>query len=214
MTLEEALARIKALEDEAKATAKTLKAVQAEADRAEDLETQLAKVKAKNSELLGEKKDLQKKLDAGTGGEDAKALRERIEAEYKAPLEELTKRLDAAEAERNKVAIDAAISDALDKAKVAVPLKAAATALLRAQRKIELANGSVLVDGKPIADAVTEWAASPEGKPFIPASPNGGSAAPGGASGSLPKRKSEMTAAEKGAFVREHGAKAFSELAA
>lgn len=211
MTLEEAIAAIAALQK-----------------KADDADAAIAALKAKNAEIITEKKELRDKFNAfkeeveakgkaptpndPPESPTAKALRERIEAEYGPKLTALTSQLDAITNERNTLAVETALDDALKTAGVAVHLQPAVKALLKTSRKIELANGVVTCDGKAVKDSVSEWVATPEGKAFVAAPANGGSAAPGGASGAITKKRSELTASEKGAFITAHGLQAYQQL--
>lgn len=190
----------------------------------------ITKLKEKNAEILSEKKELQatvKELKAKSDTPPTPAtpppdkdepkttrdLRERIEAPLVASIKELQTKFDTMQAERDTLAVETALDDALKVAGVAVPYHAAAKALLRSSRKIELANGAVTCDGKAVKDSVVEWAKTDEGKPFVAAPSNGGGAAPGnGASGEIPKKRSEMDASAKGAFIAKHGLQAYSAL--
>jgi hypothetical protein len=200
---------------------------------------EIKKLKTHAGKVLGEKKSLAAKLkeriaaiengeeDPGegdepparakkpNGGETESEAIARIQAENAAELAKLKKELDDERAARNKAAIDAELSKALDTAKIKPEYRDAAHAMLMAKRKVEVVNGEVRVDGKKASDSVTEWANSTEGRAFVAAPVNGGSATPPSApSGGAVKPKSQMTRGERGDYIKEHGASAYYALPA
>lgn len=203
MTLEQALAALELAKTEA-AEAKAL---------ADAKDSEIASLKSKNAEIITEKRKLQQaKKDDASDDETASDLRKRIEAEYKPKIDELSAKFEALEKERNTLAVDTALISALDKVGVAVQLRSAALAYLKSARKIEVANGGVVCDGKGVGESVADWAATDEGKAFISAPSNGGSAAPGGGSAPTTLNKSAMKQADKGAYIAKHGLAAYEKL--
>ena len=74
--------------------------------------------------------------------------------------------------------IDNGLSAALDGVKVMAEAKDAATALFRSSAVIE--DGKAVINGKPLADAIKEWAETDQGKFFTQAPDNHGGGAQGG----------------------------------
>jgi len=174
-------------------------------------------LKTKNSELLEQNKRLKK------GQEIDPAELERVESErdqYKQQLAEATKavkkaatdteaatkRAEAAEGSTSKLLVENGLNDALAKANVTNPaLVKAAKAMLAGQ--VELVddnNGAKVpkVGGKALAEHITEWAGSDEGKNFVTAPDTNGSGAQGArgsnhnqSQGDLGGSKQERTAA-------------------
>lgn len=227
MTLEELAAELGALKT------KLSVAEQREQERLDEVE----RLRRHNAKLLAEKKKVKARVrdddedadedddvDGGADDETPAPKRKtdpgtaRIEKRYKDELAKLKKELDDERAARNKAAIEAAVSEALDKAGVAPQYRAAVKALMLS-RKVEVAEDGVQIDGKAALDSVAEWTRSDEGRAFVAAPASGGSAAtnraPSGRAQQTPqttKRRSEMTPAERGAFVRENGADAYNAL--
>lgn len=77
----------------------------------------------------------------------------------------------------------------------------------------EVSEEGVKIDGKPLEDFVSEWSQGATAKPFIAADRNGGGGAQGaGGGGQAPagKKASEMSQADKSAFIAEHGIDAWT----
>ena len=148
---------------------------------------------AKRDELLGEVKKLRK------GQQIDPADLERVENErdeIKAALAEANKAAkkaiqDAEKAERAKaeaegsvakLLVDNGLTDALTKANVTNPVHIkAAKAMLAGQVQIADDNGAKVarVGDKALADYITEWAGSDEGKHFVTAADTSGGGAQG-----------------------------------
>lgn len=207
MTLEE----LKAAFEEFKVTAK--EALDAQA-------TEIGALKAKNAEIITEKRTLRDELNALKAGKkpaddedkSGKGVRARVDAEYAERLKALEDQNAALARERNDAMVSTALDDALQT--VAPAMRGVVKNHLKASRKIEVADGAVLCDGQAVKESVGAWLATPEGKAFIPAPPNGGSAAPGGTGGSVTKPRSKMNSAEKGAYIRLHGLDEYNRLPA
>lgn len=220
MTLEELTAAFNAHKAEAGAKITSLEALLAEK------ETSIGKLRDKVGEVIREKKKLKAKLTKPAEDDDEEDDEEeaddtprsrRIAAEQGSRLAQLEAELErvrekAAKADRQE--LDAKLSDLLSKAKVGPAYLAAARALLSTSRKVELADGAVLLDGKPAADVVSAWVASDEGRAFVAQPASGGSAPIGApASGtSVVTSRAKMTAAERGAYIRQHGPEAYAKL--
>lgn len=173
---------------------------QAEIDRLIDEAT--SGLKAKNDQLLAEKKKLQKdqaidpaQVDMLESALDtAKAELSRMTKEHKAALksaEAATKALEAEQTAVQKLVVDNGLTDALTKAGVTNPthLKAA-KALLNGDIKLEIEGDQRVakMGSKTLLDAIKEWAAGDEGKHFVAAQANsgGGAAGGGGKGGAAP----------------------------
>jgi hypothetical protein len=178
----------------------------------------------KRDELLGEVKKLRK--DSAIKPEDF----ERVEAErdeFKAQLDKANRDLKAAinTAEKATKALadeqgftarllaDNGLSDALVKAGVSNPAHLKAVKAMLAGQVQIVAEGDTRVakvGDKPLADFVTEWAKSDEGKHFVSAAQNNGGGAHGGAGqgGAKTMTRSAFDAlapADKAAFSKGGG---------
>jgi hypothetical protein len=100
--------------------------------------------------------------------------------------------------------IDGGLSDALAKAGVRPEFLDAARAMLRSQAAIKSEGGKyqAMIGEKGIAEAITEWAASEQGKHFVSAPNNSGGGAQGGKPGVTGKAFSAMTSEERVALYR------------
>lgn len=151
-------------------------------------------LKAKNAELIAKNKKLQ--ANAEIKPEDLAAV-EAERDEWKAKANDATKAATKATKERddavkareaidtafNRTLADAALSEALAKAGVTNPVHAkAAKALLRESVQVVDENGtrSVKAGDKALADHITEWAGSDEGKHFVTAPDMQGGGSHGG----------------------------------
>jgi len=151
---------------------------------------------AKNQELLGKIKKLQK--DSQIDPAEHAALQTELE-QTQAKLAEAQKLAKTAvkEAESakkalegeavfvSKLLVDNGLNDALLKAGVKPEMTKAVKALLSGQvtLKTEGENRIALMGDKPLSDAVIEWAKSDEGKHFVAAPANQGGGATGGKTG-------------------------------
>ena len=148
---------------------------------------------AKNRELLGEVKALKaKSKGADIDPAEHAALQTQVEeltdklgkAEKsgKVELEKLNKSLTEKDGALTKYLIDAGLTDALAKAGVQAPMLDAVKALHQSKASINAKDGAyeALIDGKPLAEFVTTWAQSDQGKHFVAAPQNNGGGAQGG----------------------------------
>lgn len=151
-------------------------------------------LKAKRDELLGEIKKLRKNAEIDPA--DLQAVEnERDElrgklTEAQKQLGKATKDLEAANKRADEIdgaygnsIKDAALTEALSKAGVTPALLKAAKAMHGSALELVDENGvrSVKAGGKALADFITEWAGSDEGKHFVAApDTNGGGAQNGG----------------------------------
>jgi hypothetical protein len=160
---------------------------------AEAAEEAVAGLKAKNAELIAKNKRLSQ--GAQIDPADLEAVeRERDEWKGKAQAaEKLAKKatadLEAANARANEIdgafkgsVRDAALTEALVKAGVAPQFMGAAKAMFASAAEVVDDNGTrkVMVAGKALADHITEWAASDEGKHFVAAPEHSGGGSHGG----------------------------------
>lgn len=157
------------------------------------VEEATAPLLAKNRELLGEVKTLKVKakgaeIDPGEHAElqqQVQDLTEKLgkaEKASKSEIEKLTKSLNEKDGALNKHLVDAGLTAALVKAGVQAPMMDAVKALLQGKTSIKAENGvyEALIDGKPLAEAVTTWAQSDQGKHFVTAPQNSGGGSQGG----------------------------------
>ena len=182
---------------------------------------------AKNKELLGEVKALKAKAKgADIDPTEHAALQTQVEeladklakAEKtgKSEVDKLAKQLAEKDGALHKHLIDAGLTDALVKAGVQPAMLDAVKALHQSKASINAKDGAyeALIDGKPLAEFVTTWAQSDQGKHFVAAPANSGGGAQGGSG--KPNAKT-MTRAEYDqkaaandpslpAFFREGGA--------
>lgn len=172
-------------------------------------------LKDKNSELLGEVKDLkgkvkkasetqtelQQKLDdaeesLGQQNKDVQAQIDQATKPFKRDLEKAQQNAADATGRLSKLTIAREMSSALTKAKIAGPMQDAVRALIQADHKVEVVdkdgNQVVQIDGKDASAFVTEWAGTDTGKNFIAASGNGGGGAQGAGSGGTSGGKQKM----------------------
>lgn len=154
-------------------------------------------LKAKNAELLAEIRALKAKVRAADGvtvealtrveqeRDELAAQVTRLTGEVKAAKDAAAQAAKALETEREattKATLDRELLAGLASvgATHAVHQKAAA-ALLRSG--LSLVDGKPVLNGKPLAEALKEWAGGEEGKHFVAAPVNSGGGAPGGAPG-------------------------------
>lgn len=173
---------------------------------------------AKNKELLGELKSARKNseikpeqleaLEAQIDtlkGELTTAQRAVKEATVKA--EQATKQLEAESGFTQKLLVDNGLSDVLVKAGVSNPaMLKAVKSMLAGQVQIvaEGDNRIAKVGDKALADYVSDWAKSDEGKHFISAPNNSGGGASGGTStqsGTKTMTRAQFDAADANAKV-------------
>lgn len=197
-------------------------AIKAAADAAVSEAT--AGLLAKNQELLGKVKKLQK--DAAIDPAEYQALSEAKDtAEAKlaealktvkqatAQAEKDRKALEAETGYVSKLLIDNGLTDALLKAGVKPEMSKAVKAMLAGQvsLKVEGDKRLAVVGDKALGDFVTEWAQSDEGKHFVAAPANQGGGANGGAQGAGKTKVMARAAYEqlppdqKMAFIKDGG---------
>lgn len=167
----------------------------------EDIQSQIDELVAanealakKNRQLLGEAKAAKaraKGLDIDPEEhamlqQELETLRESLDKAQKtsaAEMEKLQNALTEKDGAIQNYLIDNGLSDALIKANVRPEMMGAVKAMLRQQTSVK-AEGSdyqALMGDRPLIEAVTEWAQSDAGKPFVVAPDNSGGGAAGGA---------------------------------
>lgn len=197
-------------------------AIKAAADAAVSEAT--AGLLAKNQELLGKVKKLQK--DAAIDPAEYQALSEAkdtAEAKLAEALKTVKQATSQAEKDRkaleaetgyvSKLLIDNGLTDALLKAGVKPEMSKAVKAMLAGQvsLKVEGDKRLAVVGDKALGDFVTEWAQSDEGKHFVAAPANQGGGANGGAQGAGKSKVMARAAYEqlqpdqKMAFIKDGG---------
>jgi hypothetical protein len=187
----------------------------------DDLKAQIEALSNKNRELLGELKVAkQKAKGVEIDPTEYANLQSQVESltsdldkttkAYNKEVEGLRKSLSEKDTAIQSYLVDNGLSDALVKVNVRPEMMPAVKAMLKVNATVQNADGqySALMGGKPIMEAVTEWAATDEGKHFVSAPPSSGSGAPGaagggagkGAAGSLGGSRSDRVSAIKEMF--------------
>lgn len=158
-------------------------------------ELRAAKAKAKGSEI-----DPEEHARLQTERDDLAAKLDKATKDGSKQIEKLTKDLADKEGALTQHLIDGGLSTALAKAGVAPHFMDAAKAMLRGQASIK--DGAAVIGEKPLADHVTEWAGTDQGKYFVTAPANSGGGGQGGngggkTSGNLGGSRDERVAALK-----------------
>lgn len=151
-------------------------------------------LKTKNTELLGKLKKAQAgqqidPADMAAVEQERDALKAQLVDATKTvkqatkDADAATKRAEAAEGSMTKLLVDNGLSEALAKAGVTNPVhQKAAKAMLAAQVQVVDDNGAKApkVGDKALADFISEWAGSDEGKHFVAAPNASGGGSQGG----------------------------------
>ena len=106
--------------------------------------------------------------------------------------------------------LDLGLTQALDAANVKPELRKAAMALLKSNAEVD-DDGNVTLGDKPLAEAITAWAKSDEGKAFVANGSSGGGANGGGKGGSGDKNpwaKDSFNLTEQGKIYKADPARA------
>lgn len=148
---------------------------------------------AKNRELLLEMKTLKAKAKGAdidpaehaalqTQVEDLTDKLSKADKFAKSEIDKLSKSLTEKDSALHKHLIDAGLTDALVKAGVQPAMLDAVKALHQSKASINAQAGAyeALIDGKPLAEFVTTWTQSDQGKHFVAAPNNNGGGAQGG----------------------------------
>lgn len=169
-----------------------------------DQAEQIEKLLEKNRELIAEKRklkgsdgaDAQKLFDLENENQELKQNLERLQRTSQLELQKAISERDALLSNHNKLLKTNGLTSALDAVKVRPELRKAVLAMFDSQ--IEIKDGELLTGGKPLHDAVKEWASSDEGKHYIAAPANNGGGANGSGSNSAPTKKfAEMNLDER-----------------
>ena len=154
----------------------------------------IEKLKAKNQELLTEKRAAKAAADeaaeraeeaqelAARAANDTTALEKTLAAKYQKQLDAATAKATAADATLQKLLVDNGITQALQQANVAPSLAKAAAALLRSEASIDITDGAAMINGVALSDYVANWAKT-DGKDFVAAPVNGGGGSLGASAG-------------------------------
>lgn len=184
-------------------------------------------LKTKNTELLGKLKKAQQgqqidPADLAAVEQERDALKAQLADANKAAkklateAEAAAKRAEAAEGGMTKLLVENGLNDALAKAGVTNPVhQKAAKAMLATQVQIADDNGAKVpkVGEKALAEFITEWAGSDEGKHFVTAPDTaGGGAHNNSGAPVITGNKSSMSPQAKADFIGKHGAEAYSNL--
>jgi chromosome segregation ATPase len=158
-----------------------------------ELEAAIEVLSAKNNQLLGEVKVAKAKAKgAEIDPAEYAALQnenETLKSELTKATKDSAKTIEALQTSLSEkdgalqsYLIDNGLNDAMLKAGIKPEFMSAAKAMLKANTKVTAENGqySALMGDKPLFDAITEWAASDEGKHFVSAPANSGGGATGG----------------------------------
>lgn len=181
---------------------------------------------SKRDELLTEVKTLKAQIRKGVADP---ATLDRLEAELdaaKTALETTKTELKTVTKDRDKAAkgletesaytrnllIDNGLTSSLTAAKVATQFLPAVKAMFSGKVEIKADGGErkAFIGDKPLADAITAWSQSDEGKHYVSAGQNGGGGAGGGGANSNGKSVSRvafdaMPHAERGSFFATGG---------
>lgn len=162
-------------------------------DKIAELEAAIEVLSAKNNQLLGEVKVAKAKAKgAEIDPAEYAALQnenETLKSELNKATKDSTKTIEALQTSLSEkdgalqsYLIDNGLNDAMLKAGIKPEFMSAAKAMLKANTKVTAENGqySALMGDKPLFDAITDWAASDEGKHFVSAPANSGGGATGG----------------------------------
>jgi hypothetical protein len=183
-------------------------------------------LKTKNTELLGKLKKAQQgqqidPADLAAVEQERDALKAQLAESTKAAkklateAEAAAKRADAAEGGMTKLLVENGLNEALAKAGVTNPVhQKAAKAMLATQVQIADDNGTKVpkVGEKALAEFITEWAGSDEGKHFVTAPDMSGGGAHNNGGAPVTGNKSSMSPQAKADFISKHGAEAYSNL--
>lgn len=159
-----------------------------------DLKEQIAKLTAKNQEIIGELRAARKNstIDPDEFNkikDERDSLSEKLNEASKATkqaiadLDKIKKDHEKEAAFVSKLLIENGLNDALTSAGIKNPiLIKAAKAMLssQAQIKIDGENRLAVIGDKPLSDFIGEWSKTDEGKYFVDAPNSSGGGAPGG----------------------------------
>lgn len=161
-------------------------------------ELRTARAKARGSEI-----DPEEHARLQTQVEELTGKLEKVTKDSTKQVEKLTQDLADKDSALTQHLIDGGLSAALAKANVAPHFMDAAKAMLRGQAALK--DGVAVIGDKPLADHVTDWAGTDQGKHFVLAPHNSGGGGTG--SGNHTKKFSDMSEAERVALYRADPAK-------
>jgi chromosome segregation ATPase len=135
----------------------------------------------------GSNQDIQAKIDEA---------RERERKRWEKKLQDEQEARQNAENQARSLTTKQALKEGLDSINVASKLRRAAERVWMSDVEIDDDGNAVTKDGRPLQDALKEWADSEEGQHFIAAPSSGGGGAAGGRGSAKGKKFSEMTEQE------------------
>lgn len=148
------------------------------------------KLKANNAKLQQEladarraKRELEtKQAERDAADAQAEEERQRKAGEFEGLLTKATADRDKYKALYEGLIVSDGLTKSLADAKVAPQYMEAVSALLKAKGVTLNKDGAALIENRPLADFVRDWAVSEAGKPFV-LNGNSGGGAPGGSGG-------------------------------
>lgn len=154
----------------------------------------LGKLKAANTKVRGSEIDPDEHAALASKVEELQELLSRQEKDATKTIEQLNKNLTEKDSALQSYLIENGLSEALLKANVRPEMMGAVKAMFKAQTKLanEGNEYKAILGDKPLFDAVSEWAASDEGKHFVAAPANSGGGASGGSGGGQPTPKGNL----------------------
>lgn len=171
----------------------------------EELKSAVEALSAKNRELLSELKQAKAKAKGGeidpsehaalqSAVEELTAKLDKQSKDASKTIEQLNKSLTEKDGALQNYLIDNGLSDALIKSGIRPEMMGAVKAMLKSQAALKQDNGQyqALLGDKPLFEAVSEWAASDEGKHFVSAPANSGGGASGGNGSGQPMPKGNL----------------------
>lgn len=181
----------------------------------------------KRDQLLGEVKTLKAKITKGAADpeamdrlqtqlDEATGKLETTSAELKTAntkLGKVTKDYESETGYAKKLLVDNGLTGALTSAKVAAQFLPAVTAMFAGKVEVKPDGGErkLFIGDKPLAEAITAWSQSDEGKHYVTAGNNGGGGANGGAGGNANSKTMSRSAfdalphSERNAFISGGG---------
>lgn len=191
-------------------------------EQIEDLKAQVEATNLKNRELIVENRKLNsknKELDFDTYNKvieendllksDLTKIKNELGLKTK-EFDNISNKLNEKESYLKNLTLENSLNEHLSKIGVKPEYMTAAKALLEKNAKVD--ENGVLIGDKNISDFIHEWSNN-EGKIFInaPANSGGGATGSNGTGASVQKR-SEMTHAQKGEYIKANGQDAYLKL--
>ncbi len=183
-----------------------------EALKADAAKARADRIAADTAAAAADAAKLAAETEAAAATGNLEALRTSMTAERAASERALTARAEKAEATVKQLLVTNGLSTALDSVKVATELKEGALALLTGKVELVDENGVQVakVGGVPLADFITTWAATPQGKAYVldGNSGGGGRGNNGDPLGANPWAKDTWNMTAQGVMERDNPAKA------